>query len=108
MKRVSIDELSETEKEIAAKVFECDYLRKTGNLLEPQIIVIDRKNEMDFYNLSFHFNNNMGIIIDQSIAEPSEFMKKHIPEQLMNEYQIYTQLSTGIRNLPKAIEKCIK
>lgn len=108
MKRVSIDELSETEKEIAAKVFECDYLRKTGNLLEPQIIVIDRKNEMDFYNLSFHFNNNMGIIIDQSIAEPSEFMKKHIPEQLMNEYQIYTQLSTGIRILPKAIEKCIK
>ncbi len=108
IKGVSIDELSEAEKEIAAKAVECGYLRKVGDLLEPQIIVIDGKNEMDFYNLSFDFTNNMGTIIDQIAAELSEFMKRHIPEQLMNEYQIYTQLIAGVRILSKAIEECIK
>lgn len=70
--------------------------------------MIDGKNEMDFYNLSFDFTNNMGTIIDQIAAELSEFMKRHIPEQLMNEYQIYTQLIAGVRILSKAIEECIK
>ena len=63
---------------------------------------------MDFYNLYFDFTNNMGTIIDQIAAELSEFMKRHIPEQLMNEYQIYTQLIAGVRILSKAIEECIK
>ena len=108
MKRVSIDELSETEKEIAAKVFECDYLRKTGNLLEPQIIVIDRKNDQEFYNLSFDLNTNMKQIIEDIADELSVFMKKRIPEHLISEYQIYTQLIAGVRILSQTIEECIK
>lgn len=105
---IAIDELSESEKEIAAKALECGYLRKNGNVIEPKIIVIDRKNDMDFYNLSFDFNNDMGTIIEQIAAELSMFMRKHIPEHLMNEYQIYTRLIAGIRILAKAIEECIK
>lgn len=49
---ISVNELTETEKEIAAKALECGYLRKSGNIIEPKIIVIDRKNATDFYNLS--------------------------------------------------------
>lgn len=105
---IGIDELSESEKEIAAKALECGYLRKNGNIIEPKIIVIDRKNDMDFYNLSFDFNNDMGAVIEQIAAELSMFMRKHIPEHLMNEYQIYTRLIAGIRILAKAIEECIK
>ena len=75
---------SESEKEIAAKALECGYLRKNGNTIEPQIILIDRKNEIDFYNLSFDFNNDMGTVIEQIAAELSVFMKTHIPEHLMN------------------------
>ena len=54
--------------------------------------MIDRKNDMDCYNLSFDFNNDMGMVIEQIAAELSVFMKTHIPEHLMNEYQIYTGL----------------
>ena len=104
---ISIDELSETEKEIAAKAIECGYLRKNGNIIEPKIIVIDRKNDMDFYNFSFDFNNNMGTVIEQIAAELSVFMRTHIPEHLMNEYQIYTELIAGIRMLSKSIDECI-
>lgn len=104
---IAIDELSETEKEIAAKAIECGYLRKVGNIIEPKIIVIDRKNDMDFYNLSFDFNNDMGMVIEQIAAELSVFMRTHIPEHLLNEYQIYTGLIAGVRILAKAIEECI-
>lgn len=105
---IEIDELSETEKEIAAKAIECGYLRKKDNILEPKIIVIDRENDMDFYNLSFDLNKDMGKVIEQIADELSVFMRKHIPEHLMNEYPIYTRLIAGIRILGKAIEKCIE
>ncbi len=105
---IEIDELSETEKEIAAKALECGYLRKNGNVIEPKIIVIDRKNDRDFYNLSVDFNNDMGTVIEQIAAELSVFMRNHIPEHLMNEYQIYTKLIAGVRILAKAIEECIR
>ena len=104
---IAIDDLSESEKEIAAKALECGYLRKNGNVIEPKIIVIDRKNDMDFYNLSFDFNNDMGTVIEQIAAELSVFIKAHIPKHLMNEYQIYTQLIAGVRILAKTIEECI-
>ncbi len=104
---IAIDDLSESEKEIAAKALDCGYLRKNGNIVEPKIIVIDRKNAMDFYNLSFDFSNDMGTVIEQIAAELSVFMKTHIPEHLMNEYPIYTGLIAGVRILAKAIEECI-
>lgn len=104
---ISAEDLSENEKEIAAKAIECGYLRKNGNIIEPKIIVIDRKNDMDFNNLSFDFNNDMGTVIEQIAAELSVFMRTHIPEHLMNEYQIYTGLIAGVRILAKAIEECI-
>ena len=104
---ISTEVLSETEKEIAAKAIECGYICKCGNIIEPKIIVIDRKNEMDFYNLSFDFNNDMDNIIEQIAAELSKFMRTHIPEHLINEYQIYMKLIAGIRILSKSIDECI-
>lgn len=104
---ISVDELSETEKEIAAKAIECGYLRKTGTVIKPKMIVIDRKNDKDFYNLSFDFNHDMGTLIEQIAEELSTFMRTHIPKHLLNEYQIYTELIAGIRILSKAIEECI-
>ena len=103
-----VDELTENEKEIAAKAIECGYLCKKGNVLEPKIIVIDRKNDQEFYNLSFDLNTNMKEIIEDIADELSVFMKKRIPEHLISEYQIYTQLIAGVRILSQTIEECIK
>ena len=104
---ISIHDLDENEKEIAAKALECGYLRKNGNILEPKIIVIDKKNDTDFYHLSFDFSQDMGMVIEQIAAELSVFMRAHIPEHLMNEYHLYTKLIAGIRILEQAIEACI-
>lgn len=104
---ISAKDLSENEKEIAAKAIECGYLRKKGDIIEPKIIVIDEKDSADFYNIFYHFNDGMGPIIEQIAAELAEFMKTHIPKHLMNEYHIYTELIAGTRILDKAIEECI-
>ena len=105
---LSIDDLNENEKEIAAKAIECGYLRKNGRFLEPKIIVIDKKDDRAFYNLSFKLNDKMGRLIEEIARELSQFMKERIPEYLINEYQIYTKLIAGIRILSGAIEQCIQ
>ena len=105
---LNIDDLTESEKEIAAKAIECGYLRKKGHLLEPRIIVIDKKDDMDFYNLSFKLNNKAGELVEEIAEELSQFMREHIPEHLISEYQIYTQLIAGIRILSGIIEELIK
>lgn len=105
---IAIDELTEDEKEIAAKALECGYLRKNGNIIEPKIVVIDKKNDRDFYQLSFDLGHDMGTVIEQIAAELSVFMKTHIPSHLMNEYQLYTGLIAGVRILAKTIKECIK
>ncbi len=104
---ISAEDLSENEKEIAAKAIECGYLRKKGDVIEPKIIVIDEKDSTDFYNIFYHFNDGMGPIIEQIAAELAIFMKTHIPKHLMNEYHIYTELIADTRILEKAIEECI-
>ncbi len=103
-----IEKLNDDEKEIAAKAIECGYIRKNGNILEPKIIVIDKKQETDFYSLSNRLHDNMGDIKERIAAELSAFMRKHIPEHLMCEYKVYSQLIAGIRILSCAIEECIK
>ena len=104
---LSIDTLTEREKEIAAKAIECGYFRKNGNILEPKLIVMDKKNETEFHELSYNFNKDMGNIVEQIAAELATFMRTHIPEHLLNEYQVYTTLIAGVRILAKAIEECI-
>lgn len=105
---LSIDSLTEAEKEIAAKALECDYLRKQGNIMEPKIVVIERQTAADFYNLAFDLNKDMEALIEEIAEELADFMQNHIPEHLINEYQIYTQLITGTRMLSAVIEECIK
>lgn len=105
---LSIDELSEDEKEIAAKAIECGYIRKKGNIIEPKIIVINNNDLEKFLDFPFGFSENMESIIGKIAAELAEFMKKHIPKYLINEYPIYSQLIAGNRILSGMIEECIK
>ena len=46
---LSVEELSENERELAAKCIECGYLRKCADRLEPKMVVI-RKEDFDRFN----------------------------------------------------------
>lgn len=106
---LSLDELTENEKEVAAKAIECGYLRKNGNILEPQIIVLNRgEDEQNFNKLSYEANNDMQDIIEKIAEELADFVKTHIQKHLVNEYQLYTTLIASIRFHSQTIEECIK
>lgn len=106
---LDVNELTDDEKEIAAKAIECGYLRKNNNLLEPKIIVFDGdKNDDDFYNMSYDLTVEMDELVEEIAEDLSRFMKKNIPIHLMNEYQFYTTLIAGTKFLSQTIEECIK
>ncbi len=105
---LGIAELDETEKEIAAKAVECGYIRKNGDILEPNVIAYEKKDEKAFFALSNRLQENMGAIKEAIAEELAAFMKAHIPEHLMGEYRLYVGNIAGIRILSDAIEECIK
>ena len=105
---LSIDALTDDEKETAAKCIECGYLRKRGELLEPNIIVIERKNNTAFCSLSNRLCDHMQEVEERIAEELADFTKQHVPKHLINEYQLYTQLIAGERIVSSVIEQCIE
>lgn len=45
--------------------------------------------------------------VQQTAAELSAFMRSHIPEHLMNEYQIHMELIVGVRIQSGTVGACI-
>lgn len=105
---ITIDSLTEIEKEIVAQCIECGYLQKNGNLVEPKIVIIDKKDAADFNHLTMEFVKDMLPIIEKIAAELSVFLKKHIPAHLMNGYQNYTYLIATAQNYSKLIDACLQ
>lgn len=103
-----LEGMTEEEKEIAAKALECGYLRKKDNMVEPQIIVLDRRHVEELVKLQDEFVDDMADVIEDIAKEVFAYMKKHIPEHLLNEYDVYTRLLAGSELLPAVIEECIK
>lgn len=105
---LSVEELSENERELAAKCIECGYLRKRGDRLEPKMVVI-RKEDFDQFNaLPEKFHAGMRDIKEQIAKELAEFMRKRIPKHLINEYPIYAQLIAGTGMLSGMMDSCMQ
>lgn len=111
---ISIDKLSEDEREIAAKAIKCGYLRQKGSVIEPKIIVIEGTDEealcVPFFDLENTKFKDEGLVnpLDKIAAELSCFIRTHVPEHMINEYHIYAELIAGNRILDKAIEALIE
>ncbi len=105
---LSIDELSDTEKEVAAKAIACGHIRKCGKILLPKIVAYEKKFDKAFHNMAIALNENTETLVNEIAKELSAFMRKNIPEHLMNEYEYYTGCIAGVRFLHETIEACIK
>ena len=105
---LSVDELDEKERELAAKCIECGYLRKCGDRLEPKMVVIRKEDFERFNALSERFYAGMQDIKEQIAKELAEFMKKRIPKHLINEYPIYAQLIAGTGILSEMMNSCME
>ena len=105
---LSIDVLSDTEKEVAAKAIECGHIKKCGKILLPKIVAYEKKFDKAFHNMAIALNENTEALVERIAKELAEFMRKHIPEHLINEYEYYTGCIAGVRFLHETIEACIK
>ena len=101
------EELTEEQKEVAAKAIECGFLRKVGNVLEPRIVTIDKKDWGDFGKLLQGYHESLDDICHQIAEELHEYMVSHIPKHLLGEWKFYNQLIAGTRMIHELIEKCI-
>ncbi len=105
---ISVDTLSEKQKEVAAKAIECGFLRKNGNILEPKIVTIEQKDWESFRNLLSEYYDSLELICNQIANEIYEYMVSHIQKHLLNEYKSYNELIASINILNDLIEKCIE
>lgn len=70
--------------------------------------MIDRKDAGDFESFSHKLTEGVDAVAEEIAAELSEFMRSHIPDHLLNEYQIYAELIAGARILSEMIDACIE
>ena len=101
------DTLTESQKEIAAKAIECGFLRKNGDVLEPQIVTIAYAQWENYRNLLRGYYDSVAPICEKIAEELHEYMISHIQKHLLNEYKSYNLLVAGINVLHDFIEKCI-
>ena len=104
---MSVDDLTEKQKEIAAKAIECGFLRKSGDVLEPQIVTIEFKGWEKYRNLLRGYYDSVEDICNEIAVELHDYMVSHIQKHLLNEYKSYNLLVAGINVLNDLIEKCI-
>ena len=103
---LSVEILTEDEKEIAAKTIECGYLRKDGNMLYPKIVIFAEEKARDFYGLLSGFDKTISILAEKIAAELSGLIKRYVPAHLMNEYTMFS-IASYSHLLHDAIEACI-
>lgn len=104
---LEIGDLTENEKEIAAKAIECGYIRKNGTVLEPKMVAIEEKNQQAFFDIASEITDDMDAVIEKIAKELALYMKNHIPKHLMNEYEIYSKLIASLRVNGQLVEHCI-
>ncbi len=99
--------LSESERESAAKAIEAGYVRKNGSVLEPNVIVLDSRGMDDFNALSSSLADGLDDICEKIADDLGAFMKKRLPAHLTAEYRNYANLIAGIRGLSDLTEACL-
>lgn len=102
-----IENLTEEEKEIAAKALECGYLQKSEGVLEPKIVVIEGKDWEHFLELGFSLCEGMDEIAQKAAEELAGYIKKHLPKHLLEDYQEYIRVSSA-RTRSQIFEALVK
>lgn len=104
---IKIESLREDEKEITAKAIECGYIRKNGDIIEPNVLIYDNAHQGEFNEL-LTFGNELDDIIEDIASELAEYIRTHLPKHLENEYLSYSALIASARLGSDIIEECIK
>jgi len=106
-KGLDINLLTDDYKETAAKAIECGYLRNDNGILTPKIIVLDKKDEFEFYGLLSGVENKFSKIAENIADELYAVINRYVPKHLINEFGTYNILAS-LDIEYNAIEACIE
>lgn len=91
---LDVDQLSNVEKEHAAKAIECGYLYREGRTLYTKILVSDIKDMDSLYKLSRTLDDDRLHANTEIIAEKiSEMIHKTVPNHLIAEWKFFNSLA---------------
>lgn len=91
---LDVDQLSNVEKEHAAKAIECGYLYREGRTLYTKILVSDIRDMDSLYKLSRTLNDDRLHANTELIAEKiSEMIHKTVPNHLLAEWKFFNSLA---------------
>ena len=105
---LSVDSLSEDEKEIAAKAIEQGYLLRKGDMLYTKILVHDKKDNSCPYNTTIKLENGYFDGAAESIAkEIAALIKDSLPDYLIGEWRYANRLA-GLPMVDALVEALIE
>ena len=105
---LSVDSLSEDEKEIAAKAIEQGYLLRKGDMLYTKILVHDKKDNSCPYNTTIKLENGYFDGAAESIAqEIAALIKDSLPDYLSGEWRYANRLA-GLPMVDALVEALIE
>ncbi|MCL2373392.1 MAG: RNA polymerase sigma factor [Defluviitaleaceae bacterium] len=99
-----LSQLSESEKETAARAMEEGYITKKGDSLHPRILV----SEKDVYWAALeNFQAEIDAHAAPLAAEIHKKIKKHVPKHLLGEWEMFVIVTSNIV-ADELIEECIR
>ncbi|MBQ7378319.1 MAG: RNA polymerase sigma factor [Clostridia bacterium] len=105
---LSVDSLSENEKEIAAKAIEQGYLLRKGDVLYTKILVHDKKDNSRLYSTTIKLENGYFDEAAESIAkELAALIKGALPDYLIGEWRYANRLA-GLPMVDALVEALIE
>ncbi|MBU3810247.1 MAG: RNA polymerase sigma factor [Candidatus Niameybacter stercoravium] len=107
IKGIKRSDLTEDEREVAAKAIEAGYLKIEAGYLYPKILVMDMKDANAFQSLALDIEMDFKDLVEETADELYRFIKKFVPKHLMNEYHMFTML-TSCGLISGVVEECIK
>ncbi|MDF2686570.1 MAG: polymerase sigma factor, sigma-70 family, partial [Clostridia bacterium] len=104
---LDIKALTDDEKEAAAKAIEAGYLKKTGDILQPAIIVMDNEKVKEFYKIGDYFTDEVKEFASSLADEFNNYIIKYLPKHLYGQMNKFIEHSIcGFTD--DVVEKCIE
>ena len=99
-----IDQLSESDKEVASRAIEIGYLIKKGDTLYPKILMMQGK--QTFNELITGFVNQTNELVAPTAKKMHGYIKSYVPKHLLGEWRIFVE-QTANSLIYEFVEACI-
>ena len=93
IKGISVEELSEEEKEQAARAIECGYLYRDGDKLYTKVLVCGKKDRESLFLVDCDIKEECKTQAEQIAKKVAGLIQKYVPEHLIGDFRFANDLA---------------